>query len=102
MLKLSDCDELQIYEEKSHPHKFVTMRKVVMEVVVESYLVFPWASEGPLCILGTPRCKTFRLRLVLHTLRRLSQEWGDSVKRITSRSYGGVRELEVPQLGEAP
>ena len=33
--------------------------EVVMEVVVESYLVFPRASEGPLCILGTPRYKTF-------------------------------------------
>ena len=43
------------------------MSKVVMEVVVESYLVFPWASEGPLCILGTPRCKTFWLRLVFYT-----------------------------------
>ena len=31
---------------------------VVMEVVVKIYLVFPRASEGPLCILGMPRCKT--------------------------------------------
>ena len=82
-------------------HKIVTMRKVVMEVVLESYLVFPWASEGPLCILGTPRCKTFWLRLDLHTMRGLSQEWGDSVERITSR-HCGVCENGVPQLGEAP
>ena len=73
-----------------------------MEVVDESYLIFSWASEGPLCILGTPRCKTFWLRLVPHTLRGLSQEWGGSVKKITYRSCGGVRELEVPYLGEAP
>ena len=41
---------------------------VVMQVVVKIYLVFPRASEGPLCILGTPRCNTFWLRLILHTL----------------------------------
>ena len=76
---------------KSHVYKVVTMR-VVMEVVVESYLVFPWASEGPLCILGMPRWKTFWLRLIPHTLLGLSQEWGDFVKRISSRNCGGVRE----------
>ena len=49
--------------EKGYYHE-----EVVMEVVVESYLVFPRASEGPLCILGTPRCKTFWLRLIPQTL----------------------------------
>ena len=49
--------------EKGHHHE-----EVVMEVVVENYLVFPLASEGPLCIMGMPRCKKFWLRLVPHTL----------------------------------
>ena len=49
--------------EKGYHHE-----EVVMEVVDESYLVFSWASEGPLCILGNPRCKTFWLRLIPQTL----------------------------------
>ena len=60
-----------ISSEKGYHHE-----EVVMEVGDEIYLVFPRASEGPLCILGIPRCKIFWLRLVLHTLRGLSQEWG--------------------------
>ena len=83
--------------EKGYHHE-----EVVMEVVVESYLVLPWASEGPLCILGMPRCKTFWLRLVPHKLRALSQEWGDSVKRITSRICGGVRERKCLSLVKHP
>ena len=49
--------------EKGYHHE-----EVVMEVVEESYLVFPWANEGPLCTLGMHRCKKFWLRLTPHTL----------------------------------
>ena len=53
---------------------------VVMEVVVKIYLVFPRAD----------------VRHVVKTrsahIRGLSHELGDSVKRITSRRCGGVRE----------
>ena len=52
-LKLQDYDELNLMCMKLSPEE-----GVVMEVVVKIYLVFPRASEGPLCILGTPRCKT--------------------------------------------
>ena len=53
-LKLQDYDELNLMCVKLSPEE-----GVVMEVVVKIYLVFPRASEGPLFILGTPRCKTF-------------------------------------------
>ena len=53
-LKLQDYDELNLM-----CIKLSSEEGVVMEVVVKIYLVFPRASEGPLCILGTPRCKTF-------------------------------------------
>ena len=52
-LKLQDYDELNLMCIKLSPEE-----GVVMEVVVKIYLVFPLASEGPLCILGMLRCKT--------------------------------------------
>ena len=52
-LKLQDYDELNLMCIKLSPKE-----GVVMEVVLKIYLIFPQASEGPLCILGTPRCKT--------------------------------------------
>ena len=52
-IKLQDYDELNLTCIKLSPEE-----GVVMEVVVKIYLVFPRVSEGPLCILGTTRCKT--------------------------------------------
>ena len=52
-IKLQEYDELNIMCIKLSPEE-----GVVMEVVVKIYLVFPQASEGPLCILGTPKSKT--------------------------------------------
>ena len=52
-LKLQDYDELNLMCIKLSPEE-----GVVMEVVVKIYLVFPRANDGPLCILGMPRCKT--------------------------------------------
>ena len=94
---MSSEDMRKISCEKCYHHE-----EVVMEVVDRSYLVFPRASEGPLCILGTPRCKTLWLRLVSHTLRGLSQEWGNSVKRINSRHCCGVREWKCLSLVKHP
>ena len=54
-----------------------------MEVVDESYLVFPQANEGPLCILVKNR--------YIHIKRTVTRV-GESVKIITSRDYGGVQE----------
>ena len=68
---MSEEDMRKISYEKGCHHE-----EVVMEVVDESYLVFPLVSEGPLCILGMPRCNTFCSIRIPHTLRRLSQEWG--------------------------
>ena len=51
--------KLQDYELNLMCIKLSREEGVVMEVVVKIYLVFPRASEGPLCILGMPRCKTF-------------------------------------------
>ena len=51
--KLQVSDELNLMCIKLSPEE-----GVVMEVVVKIYLFFPQASEGPLYILGTPRCKT--------------------------------------------
>ena len=81
-IKFQDCNELRRYEKylmwKSCHHE-----KVAMEVVDESYLVFPQANEGPLCILVKNRYVDIK-----RTVTRV----GESVKIITSRDCGGVQE----------
>ena len=75
--------------------------EVVMEVVDEIYLDFPWASEVPLCILGMPRCKTFWLRLVPHTLEDYHMS-GRLCEENNLWALWGCARTEIPQLGEAP
>ena len=68
---MSEEDMRKISCEKGYHHE-----EVVMEVVDEGYLVFPRASEGPLCILGMPGCKTFWLRLIPNTLENCHMSGG--------------------------
>ena len=62
-----------------------------MEVVDESYLFSPRPARDHYAFWGRLDVRHFGSDSFC-TLRGLSQEWGDSVKRITSRHCGGVRE----------
>ena len=69
-------------------YKVVTMR-VVMEVVVESYLVSPGPARDHYAFWGRLDVRHLVKTRFAH-IRGLSHESGDSVKRITSRRCGGV------------
>ena len=64
---------------------------VVMEVVVKIYLVSLGPVRDHYAFWGRLDVKNLVKTRFTH-IRGLSHELGDSVKRITSRRYGGVRE----------
>ena len=64
---------------------------VVMEVVVKIYLVSPGPARDHYAFWGCPDVRHVVKTRSAH-IRGLSHALGDSVKRITSRRCGGVRE----------